>query len=119
GEIWGGFQYRTISDVARIFEKEPSNVKAFNIFIDFITAMDKYWVNTAHGFPTVFVAERPPYNNQTDSHMVTNFMRALLYGLKSTSLTASHKQLIVKLISKCMDYLRYWQIPVENFDSEV
>lgn len=119
GEVWGGFQYRTISDVARVFEKEPSNVKAFNIFIDFITAMDKYWVNTAHGFPTVFIAERPPYNNQTDSHMVTNFMRALLYGLKSTSLTNNHKQLIVKLISKCMDYLRYWQIPVGNFDSEV
>ncbi|MEB6213505.1 phage tail protein [Enterococcus casseliflavus] len=119
GEVWGGFQYRTISDVARVFERDPDNARAFNIFVNFIKGVDEYWGDTYTGFPTKFVANQAPHNDQTDSHMVTNFMRSLLYGMKSSRLTDSDKTLIAELFKKCMNYLNHYRIPVRDFDSSL
>lgn len=119
GNVWGGFQYRAISDVARVFVKDPNNLLAHGIFSDFIKAVDVYWVNTLHDFPTAFDAGKLPYNNQRDAHMVTNFMRSLMYGWNSERLTPVEKSLITKLLNKCFDYLNHYRVPVEQFDSPV
>lgn len=117
GEVWGGFQYRTISDVARVFVKDPSNILAHKITIRFFEGVKKYWKDTLTGFPTVFVEGTPPYNNQRDAHMVTNLARALVYSLKSTLITTSEKELIQLLLEKCVNYINYNYINVEGFSS--
>lgn len=119
GPVWGGFQYRTISDVARVFRKAPDNKQAYDIFIRFVKGMDANWTSTVDGFPTAFVEDKAPYTDQKDSHMVSNFMRALLYGWESSSLTTEDKALIQKLLNKCYEYLDTLFNPIERFDNSV
>ena len=119
GSVWGGFQYRTISDVARVFRKAPNNKQAYDIFMRFIKGMDANWTSTVDGFPTAFVEDKAPYTDQKDSHMVSNFMRALLYGWESSIITAADKTLIQKLLNKCYEYLDTLFNPIERFDNPV
>ncbi|RKN74993.1 DUF2612 domain-containing protein [Paenibacillus ginsengarvi] len=116
---WGGFQYRTISDVARVLDTDPSNRRAYTIFIDFVTAVDKLWGDTYNSFPTAFEKDKAPYHDQRDPHMITNFMRSLIYGMKSTYLSTTHKRLIGRLLDRCTDYLQHFRVPVVDFSSEV
>ncbi|MFE2777506.1 phage tail spike protein [Aerococcus urinaeequi] len=119
GPVWGGFQYRTISDVARVFRKAPDNKQAYDIFMRFLKGMDANWTSTVDGFPTAFVEDKAPYTDQKDSHMVSNFMRALLYGWESSRLTAADKTLIQKLLNKCYEYLDTLFNPIERFNNSV
>ena len=119
GSVWGGFQYRAISDVARVFRKAPNNKQAYDIFMRFIKGMDANWTSTVDGFPTAFVEDKAPYTDQRDSHMVSNFMRALLYGWESSRLTTADKALIQKLLNKCYEYLDTLFNPIERFNNSV
>ena len=115
GPVWGGFQYRTFSDVARVFEIDQDNETAYEITLDFAKGVNTFWSETYTGFPTAFDDGKLPYNNQTDSHMVSNFMRGLVYTLKSNRLSTSDINLIHRLINKCLDYLNHYRIPVNGF----
>ena len=121
GDIWGGFQYRTFSDIARIFEKDEDNQEAYTLILKFIRAVDRYWKDTFTDFPTAFVLGREPYSDQTDPQMVSNFMRGLISGLHSKRLTYEEKSLLIKLVRKCLEYLDYYHLPIATDfnDSEV
>ena len=117
GDVWGGFQYRTISDVARVFDKDPSNKLAHDIFVRFIKGIDNYWLDTFTGFPTAFVIGKAPYNDQLDSQMVSNFLRSLIYGWECNILTQDERLLVKKLANKAFSLLEHYRIPVKLFDS--
>ena len=119
GHVWGGFQYRTISDVARVFLKEPNNAMAYTIFMRFLRGVDQFWVDVYNGFPTAFNPGEPPHKDQTDAQMVSNFTRSLIYGWESSLLTSEDKALIKKLAYQAFDWLEHYRVPVGLFDSSV
>jgi predicted transcriptional regulator with HTH domain len=110
---WGGFQYRTISDVARVIYNDPSNVQAKTILIDFYQAIDKYWLDIYQGFPTDFNENEVPKNSQTDPHMVGLLLRSLIYAHYG-NFNIIDLALIDKLINQCLDYLNYYHIPSDD-----
>ncbi|EMG24645.1 hypothetical protein K7G42_01065 [Streptococcus parauberis] len=115
GNVWGGFQYRTVSDVAKVFVKDTVNLQAYHIVIRFLRGVKKYWDNTLIDFPTAFVENSKPYNDQKDPHMVTNLMRALSYTLKYENLSTDDLTLIEDLFEKCINYLHYNWIESNGF----
>lgn len=120
GEIWGGFQYRTIKDVARVLIKEPNNQQAHDICIRFFHGMKKWWGQTLTEFPTVFNDTSAPHNDQKDAHMIANFMEALIITQTSSSLlNVSETKLITDLIEKCVVYLYHWFVEPNGFHSPV
>lgn len=119
GDVWGGFQYRTISDVARVFLKEPDHQLAHDIFIRFMRGMETYWTDAIENFPTAFNIGEPPHRNQLDAQMVSNFMRSLVYGWECTILTGDERLLIRKLAEQAFDFLEHYRIPVGLFESAV
>lgn len=119
GTVWGGFQYRTISDVARVFENDTSNQLAHDISIRFFKGVKQYWTNTMTDFPTVFIENHEPYNDQRDPHMVTNLMRALIYTLKCTLLTDEELELVKDLLEKCVNYLVFQWIETNGFSNSL
>lgn len=120
GEVWGGFQYRTIKDVARVLLTEQDNQQAHDICIRFFQGMKEHWGQSLTEFPTVFNDTSAPHNNQKDAHMVANLMEALIITQTSSSLlTASQTKLITDLIEKCVVYLYHWFVEPNGFNSAV
>lgn len=119
GKVWGGFQYRTISDVARVFIKDPTNQLAHDIFIRFLRAMENYWTDPIGNFPTAFNAGEPPHRDQLDAQMVSNFLRSLIYGWECSILTDEERALIKRLANKAFEFLEHYRIPVGLFESAV
>lgn len=118
--VWGGFQYRTIKDVARVLIKEHNNQQAHDICIRFFQGMKKWWGQTLTEFPTVFVENHEPYNDQIDAHMVANLMEALIITQTSCSLlTESQTKLITDLIEKCVVFLYHYYVEPNGFNSAV
>lgn len=119
GKVWGGFQYRTISDVARVFIKDPTNQLAHDIFIRFLRGMENYWTDSIGNFPTAFNPEEPPHRDQLDAQMVSNFTRSLIYGWECSILTEEERALIKRLANKAFEFLEHYRIPVGLFESAV
>ena len=115
GNVWGGFQYRTISDVARVLKNDPSNSQAKKIFIDFITGLDTIWKSSdiIGTFPTDFNDSVSPQHNQNDPHMIALLLRALSMGLQA-NLTQLQQSLVYKLINQGLSYLSSLAIPISN-----
>lgn len=119
GKVWGGFQYRTISDVARVFIKDPTNQLAHDIFIRFLRGMENYWTDSIGNFPTAFNVGEPPHRDQLDAQMVSNFLRSLIYGWECSILTDEERALIKRLANKAFEFLEHYRIPVGLFESAV
>ncbi len=119
GKVWGGFQYRTISDVARVFIKDPTNQLAHDIFIRFLRGMENYWTDPIGNFPTAFNAGEPPHRDQLDAQMVSNFLRSLIYGWECSILTDEERALLKRLANKAFEFLEHYRIPVGLFESAV
>lgn len=119
GHVWGGFQYRTISDVARVFIKDPTNQLAHDIFIRFLRGMENYWTDSIGNFPTAFNPEEPPHRDHLDAQMVSNFLRSLIYGWECSILTDEERALIKRLANKAFEFLEHYRIPVGLFESAV
>jgi hypothetical protein len=111
---WSGFQYRVISDVARVLIKDPSNAKATGIVLDFARAVDRVWVNDYTDFPTSIEKDEAPSAGGVDPHMVSNFMRALIYAMNSSVLTTNERIFLRAMIVKCLGYLDHYRVPVDS-----
>lgn len=105
GNIWGGFQYRTISDVSRVLITDPSNILANNILKKFFNGLLSCW-DELDSFPTNFTSSSKPSNDQKDCQMVANLLKALSYSsYYSSSFGSSDYDTINKLKNKCLEYL--------------
>lgn len=115
GNVWGGFQYRTISDVARVLKNDPSNAQAKKIFLDFITGLDRVWLDSdvIGTFPTDFNDGVLPGHTQNDPHMVAVLIRALSMGLNA-ELADAQQQLIYELMNRGLAYLNQLVIPISE-----
>ena len=110
GEVWGGFQYRTFSDVAKVLNKSPNNEMAYEISMSFVKGMDNYWADTNNGFPTKFDGNKTPVMDQIDSQMVANYFKGLVMLLKSDRLTDVDRELVNNQIAKSLSFLSYWYV---------
>lgn len=119
GSVWGGFQYRTIADVSRIFLYDEGNAQAYSIVKRFINGVDKIWQGDLDTFPTVFEDSRIPTNDQHDPQMIANFLKALILTLGYKQVEDSLKTTIIKLIEYCFNCLEEMQIPVTDFSNLV
>lgn len=115
GNVWGGFQYRTISDVARVISNDKNNAQAKKIFIDFVTAMNSVWLDSdvINTFPTDFNDKVKPAHSQNDPHMVALFIRALALGYTDTFTTAQTK-MIYTLVNRGLTYLSKLHYPISD-----
>lgn len=115
GNVWGGFQYRTFSDVARVLTNDPENAQARKIFLDFVTGLNEIWLDSddINTFPTDFNDRVLPAHSQNDPHMVAVLIRALSMGINA-NLTAQQQQLIYNLINRGLSYLNRMVIPISE-----
>ena len=101
---WGGFQYRVIETVARTYYNEPTNTKAKNITWKFIKAVDKIWTETGH-YPTTFNKGEKPYGDYEEPHIMSLFLRTLIFYYQTTPSTAEQstcKRLIGQTIQRVL-----------------
>ncbi|PDH85296.1 hypothetical protein AO462_03515 [Oenococcus oeni] len=128
GGVWGGFEYRTISDVARVIANEPQNGQAKTICFDFFNAVNSVWTDILTNFPNDFDVDsssESPYssdsmntikstNNQTDPHMVALLLRALTYANYSSNLSVDEKNLLTTLSNKCIAFLTHYFVSISS-----
>ncbi|AVI94111.1 hypothetical protein [Oenococcus oeni] len=128
GSVWGGFQYRTISDVARVLVSDPMNSLAKTICFDFFNAVNSVWNDLLTNFPNDFDVDNAeeyssdsdsmntikPTNNQTDPHMVALLLRSLTYANYSTNLSADDKNLLTTLSNKCIAFLTHYFVSISS-----
>ena len=101
---WGGFQYRGIETVARTYFNDPSCTKARTLTWKFIKAVDKIWTDTGH-YPTTFSEGKKPYGDYEEPHMMSLFLRTLIFYYQTTPSTVEQsicKRLIGQTIQRLM-----------------
>ena len=109
GDVWGGFQYRTFSYVARILDKEPDNELSYKISMRFIKGVKGLWTEKLN-FPTNFSGSNKPNNDQVDIQMVANYLKGLIRTLNSTRITPGDEYIISGQIAKSLEYFDYWHV---------
>lgn len=131
GDVWGGFQYRTISDVARVLKNNPSNSDARDILADFYSAVNSVWQDDLSNFPNDFHVDDStvetneddsnsfdtikPTNNQNDPHMVALLLRSLAYADNASSIfTTAEQQIMINLVNKCLEYLQNTYVAISD-----
>ncbi len=99
---WGGFQYRGIETVARTYFNEPTNTKAKDITWKFIKSVDRIWKESGH-YPTIFEEGKSPYGYYSEPHMLSLFIRTLIFYYQTTPSTSEQvtcKRLIVQSVQE-------------------
>lgn len=111
--LWGGFQYREMRDIARLWLDNTDYAKdCAEILHPFIDFMTDYWT-TLDSFPTYFPDGAKPSNNQHETQMAAVFLKCLL-DLVKVDKDSSYIDKENTLIDKCFAYLDSYRLPITS-----
>lgn len=101
---WGGYQYRTLENVAKTLYYNNKLTLAKDIVENFLNDINKIWIDYMSNLITEFKENGELSRDYYSSHDVALLLRASLYAYKSNVID---KKLCIDLINKCLLSLKH------------